>query len=127
MCGVAIGILYLEETHEEMKDRRDIGLELGKWILSRCRRQRRQKAEFSKAGEANLHESELLLEGDEQPPGYRSTEGSPRPTTSRVPFAGSPRRPNPAKRDAPGKKKPSLSEAFSKQVVLNIIGYGILA
>ncbi|KAG9236815.1 major facilitator superfamily domain-containing protein [Amylocarpus encephaloides] len=33
--GVLVGILFLEETHEEKKYRRDPGLETGKWLINK--------------------------------------------------------------------------------------------
>jgi len=36
--GVTIGILFLEETHAGKKPGRDVGLEVGRWILRRKRR-----------------------------------------------------------------------------------------
>ncbi|KAI9786546.1 MAG: hypothetical protein M1816_007870 [Peltula sp. TS41687] len=126
-CGVTIGILFLEETHEEKKYRRDIGLEIGEWITKIVRRASRRPIDgFSKASEANLYEGRSLLEEDEQPPGYRSTEGSPRPPVSRVPLFESKRQAASSTLRIP-RKRPSLSDALSKQVVLIIIGYGILA
>ena len=118
--GVLIGILFLEETHEEMKHNRDVGLEIGRWILTRLGGSQIQQPVFDKAGDANLDESQSLLE-DELPPGYRTTDGSPRLPSSR---AQSPE----SKSNAARENKPrGMPRAFSKQVVLNIVGYGILA
>lgn len=126
-CGVAIGILFLEETHEEKKHRKDIGLKIGEWILSKFRIASGHPVDgFSKASEANLYEVQSLLKEDEQPPGYRSTEGSPRPPVSRVPLLESKHQAASIAPDT-SRKRPSLMDALSKQVVLIIIGYGILA
>ncbi|KAI9825701.1 MAG: hypothetical protein M1832_001045 [Thelocarpon impressellum] len=121
ICGVAIGILFLEETHEEKKHRRDIGLEAGRWILSSFRSAAPDEHERCKLGDANLEESRSLLSEDEQPPGYRTTEGSPRPPLSRA------RASSPSKGSVRSSTRPSVRRAFTKQVVLNIVGYGILA
>ena len=91
-CGVTVGILFLEETHEEKKYKRDVGLEIGHWILGKVKprfifmlRTDGQGVESrSKLGDANLEEQRSLLEEDEQPPGYRTTEGSPRLSASRA-------------------------------------------
>jgi hypothetical protein len=128
--GVTIGILFLEETHEDKKHKADFGLEIGKWILNKIKpklpptfRWRDYRAEvMSKLGDANLDERRSLLEEDEQPPGYRTTEGSPMLPASR---ALSPDPPDNESLDAV--KPPALERAFTKQVVLHIIGYGILA
>lgn len=124
--GVTIGILFLEETHEDRRYKRDIGLETGRWILRRCRRRPRPTEAFTKAGDANLYETRSLLEEDEQPPDYHSTEGSPRPSSSRVPYDDSSDRPDFKSPNAP-RKRPSCTDALTKQVVLNIVAYGILA
>lgn len=112
-CGVTIGILFLEETHEEKRCRRDIGLEVGEWILRKFSRTSRSVELPSKGGDANIEDHRALLEEDDCPPGYRSPEGSPRPSSSRVPLGAF--------------SRASTQKAFTKQVVLNIVGYGILA
>ena len=69
------GILFLEETHEDLKDRKDIGLELG----------RRIQPHFVKPSPKPLHgqkddyptETYVLLHDGEQPPDYRSAASSP--------------------------------------------------
>lgn len=115
--GVLIGILFLEETHAEKKYRRDPGLEAGKWIISKlfpC-----AEAKQARDEKANLEEALSLL--DEQPPGYRSTDGSPSLASTPLP--------EPQEvfdLNAP-KPKPAATKAFTKQVFLNIVGYGILA
>jgi hypothetical protein len=38
LCGLVIGVLFLEETHAEKKHRHDLGLEIGKWVLGKVRR-----------------------------------------------------------------------------------------
>lgn len=35
VVGLIIGILFLEETHEEAKKRRDPGYELGRWLAAK--------------------------------------------------------------------------------------------
>lgn len=127
-CGVAVGILFLEETHETKRYDRDIGLEAGKWILRKFRRTSYHAINDWKAADAGLDASHALVE-DEPPPGYRTTEGSPVHPSSRA------LSPLPNKSESPssnsddfGKHKPRVvQKTFNKQVVLNIIGYGILA
>ena len=111
--GVMIGILFLEETHEEIKGRRDIGLEAGKWIISCFVKVQVQDRMLDKDGNGDMDDSQPLLE-DESPPGYRTTEGSSRAES-------------PATRKTARPKQIGMQRAFTKQVVLNIIGYGILA
>lgn len=74
--GVLVGVLFLEETHEELKGRRDVGIEARRWLVSRLQTAKADQPVVGKAGEANLQEGLALLE-DEEPPGYRTTEGSP--------------------------------------------------
>lgn len=124
--GVTIGILFLEETHEEKKYRRDIGLEAGRWIVRRFKRTERDAAIFDKAEYANLADSQTLLE-DEQPPGYRTNDGSPKQPSSRA-VSPSVSYSKTQSKGAAAKGKPcGLQKAFTKQVVVNIVAYGILA
>ncbi|MCJ1310630.1 hypothetical protein MMC25_004295 [Agyrium rufum] len=120
VCGVIIGILFLEETHAELKDRRDYGLEAGNWIVSWIKSKRYSDAQFEKEPNSTPEESRSLLE-DEQPPGYQTTEGTPKYPLSR---AESPRL-HPIKSERA--IRPPTQKAFTKQVVWTIIGYGILA
>jgi hypothetical protein len=131
-CGVTVGILFLEETHEEKKYKRDVGLEIGDWILGKInpklifmlKTEGQGVDDRSKLGDANLEERRSLLEEDEQPPGYRTTEGSPRLSASRAHSEG------PHDRELSSsihRETTALEHAFTKQVVLHIIGYGILA
>ena len=125
--GVLVGALFFEETHEKMKDRRDYGLEAGKWLVSHLKGRIKNETIVGKAGEAYSREQFALL-GDEEPPGYRTTEGSPcQPATpSRSPNA----LPADAKfKGARGlKRQPrGLRTAFTKQVILNIASIGFLA
>lgn len=119
VIGMIIGILFLEETHEDKKDRRDYGLEAGDWLLSFFRRD--EPSEKRDFGEESLT---LLVDA---PPGYSSVESSPTLNPISVgdlpvqiqkpahPMAGMDRRAS------------AVINAFSYQVVLNIISYGILA
>ena len=108
-----------------MKHRRDWGLECGKWILRRFSKCSSANT-FDKAGDANMQESRSLLE-DDQPPGYRTTEGSPRDPSSR---SHSPSTAHPKdlfKHEGPTRTLSGVHLTFTKQVILNIAGYGILA
>ncbi|MCJ1390264.1 hypothetical protein MMC18_003122 [Xylographa bjoerkii] len=118
-CGVTIGILFLEETHQDLKNRRDLGLEAGKWLLQLFRREPVQLPIVDKAADGSGDEVRSLLE-DELPPGYRTTDGSPRMPSSRAL--------SPTKAELGARRKPrGVQKAFTKQVILNIIGYGLLA
>ncbi|ROT40694.1 MFS general substrate transporter [Sodiomyces alkalinus F11] len=122
-CGVIIGLLFLEETHSEKKYRRDRGVELGKHFMSWMRPRNCQLA-------SKKAEKQALLDDDaddDELPGYRTTENSPRLNTTSAP---EPResldlnfsRYNVA--EAAAEPKPTV---FTRPVVLNIISYGILA
>lgn len=119
-CGVIIGILFLEETHEEKKHRHDPGLAAGKWIISKLTRCTQSKTALEK--DADLDEVVTLL-NDDQPPGYRTTDGSPR-----LPSTPSPEPQEPLDLNVVSQpRKPAATKAFTRQVIFNIIGYGILA
>jgi hypothetical protein len=121
--GVLIGILFLEETHSEKKYRRDPGLEAGRWLLARFAGRRERKASRNEKI-ADLDEILSLLSEDDQPPGYSTTDGSPSlpPTPSSDPLESS----DLNVQSAPMMKL-AASRAFTRQVILNIAGYGILA
>jgi hypothetical protein len=126
LCGLIIGILFLEETHAEQKHRHDPGLVVGRWVLSKVRKCATPK--WSREKVVDISEVQSLIEDDEQLPGYRTTEGSPH-----MPSTPSPEPQEPLSLDnldnafvAP-RQKSSVGKAFTRQVVLNIIGYGILA
>ena len=119
--GVITGILFLEETHEELKLRKDIGLEAGKWILAKVVGKSKRHQPSDKDAPTDKDESRSLLE-DELPPGYRTTEGSPRQPSSRA------ESPNASSLSKSGRsKRAGIQKTFTRQIVLNIIGYGILA
>ena len=147
--SLTIGVLFLEETHEDKKERRDIGLEMGRWILSRLGR----SAPEPITGRKDSHCEDtymLMCEDDLPPPGYSSTASSPvlPPVVGLPPpeyrsIEGSPRN-SEADEDArtefagdveealletqrASKKAPAISGAFTRQVVYNIVGFGILA
>lgn len=124
-----IGILFLEETHSEKKHRRDPGLEAGRWILSKVRRCANPKASKCEKT-ADLLEVQSLIDSEEQLPGYRTTEGSPQLPSTPSPDAEEPLSLDLNKIDnafLPTRQKPAVGTAFTRQVVLNIVGYGILA
>ncbi|KAL2057173.1 hypothetical protein ABVK25_002225 [Lepraria finkii] len=123
--GVMIGILFLEETHGDKKCRRDKGIEAGRWLLSHLGY--KQPLVFAeKSAEVNLDDYENLLE-EEAPPGYRTTEGSPRISSSRCQSPGAARTNSKFSGRRVLSKPRGVKKAFTKQVVLNILGFGLLA
>ena len=122
--GVVVGILFLEETHAEKKHRRDPGLEAGKWILSKFSPSEKSKTHGSEKS-GDLREVVSLLSEDEQPPGYRTSEGSPKLLSTPAPEPAEILDLNES--GLSPRSKPAVTKAFTRQVVLNIVGYGILA
>ncbi|CAI7566418.1 unnamed protein product [Penicillium bialowiezense] len=108
VCGIIVGFLFLEETHPEMKNRRDPGIELGQWLASLIWGSRVQLPDDSDVVDEKYFDA---------PPQYESAESSPclRP----VDVA-------PVDCDLEGQKSPA-PKAFTRQVIFAIVAYGILA
>lgn len=124
--GVLVGLLFLEETHERKKHRRDVGVEIGKCLLKRFNAIP-EPARVITMAKGNFENREVLPE-DDAPPGYRTTEGSPRQSSSRS------QSPNVvptdlrfSSRSNSIKRTEGVRKAFTKQVILNIVGFGLLA
>jgi hypothetical protein len=120
--GFFIGVLFLEETHEEKKQQRDRGVELGKHLLSYFQR----KGLPSRRGK--ILEEQPLLESEDQLPGYRSTHMASQLATSAGPSFHQPLDLESSvitRVAAPEMRPPST--IFTRPVVLIIISYGILA
>ena len=140
--AVTFGMLFLEETHEDLKQQRDRGLEAGKCIERIIRSLLWTSYGVSKIEETK--ETVTLLHQDDAPPDYKSTASSPelQPTT----FGSQQSHPN--LEDCPAlpgpKRELFLSEAIrasrsataagsglwrtlNTQLALSIVGLGILA
>lgn len=134
-CSVAMGWLFLGETHPVKKHDKDYGIELGKKILSW----------FGASGEAPppgyekvdqlpyvsesneyVSETELLTweESVDLLPEYTSRESAP--VLQQTPSAPLPV-PDLLDLNDSGKESAIPNKAFTKQVLLNIAAYGILA
>ncbi|KAJ5819195.1 hypothetical protein N7474_004786 [Penicillium riverlandense] len=113
VCGVVVGFLFLEETHPEKKHRRDPGLELGHWLVSQCCGSRVQLPDDS---DVSAEETKYFVYGD-VPPDYDCAESTPRMSSAMD---------HPADADLEGQKRPA-PKAFTRQVILTIVAYGILA
>ena len=120
LFGLVVGILFLEETHEDKKHRKDYGLQLGDWIVRLLFRTSTERV----SKEGYFEETLAFLAEDDEPPRYRSTESSPALHCVEASLLEPPPRPL----DTPC-EKPSASfrTAFTPQVILNIVGYGMLA
>ncbi|KAL1970720.1 hypothetical protein VTN77DRAFT_4364 [Rasamsonia byssochlamydoides] len=105
IVGITTGILFLEETLETRKDKRDYGLILGRMLTSSCTRKHDRLAKH------DPDETTALLNSDEP-----DLEGVP---------------PTPAKRTQSKKKKPrkrpSLKQVFTPQSNLVLLAYGMMA
>ena len=117
-CGLVVGVLFFEETHAGKKTRRDAGVELGKritnWVSTATCERRARKAE-----------KQPLLEPDfDQLPAYRSTESSPRLSSSPETDLPEPLDLECQRQTAPEAKAQKI---FTKPVILNIVSYGVLA
>jgi len=126
ICGVCVGILFLEETHSEKKKQRDRGLELGQ----RLRKYLCQYVWTARAGRETLKdETQPLLQPGEQLPAY-STNQRP-PTTRTISETSLPR---PLILPAATTKKSLFarhfgfpSRTYTLPVIFNIVSFGILA
>ena len=120
--GLVIGILFLEETHEDKKDRRDIGLEMGRRVLQLLNPRRENGCLGAHID--YLEETRVFL-GDENHAADFAMEGS---APAGIPLT-----------DAFSKgtcysdtgnnlrRSSSVWQAFTLQMLLLIVGYGILA
>lgn len=134
VLGLTVGILFLQETHEDRREKRDVGLEVGKWILNSLRR--KPSNDFSSRKEGFLEETLTLVHDDDLPPDYHSTVPSPElvptPTAGLPPPAyqsieGCDSTKAVQRRTQGSKRKSSLWHTFTRQVILITVGYGILA
>ncbi|GAP82477.1 putative tetracycline resistance protein TCR1 [Rosellinia necatrix] len=130
LIGVVNGFLFLEETHSKKKMKRDRGVELGHWILSKV-------TGFRKCGEPRDEKSKLadredeiqpLLDHDEQLPTYRTHENTPTnsPRLRTTPAPAITRDPLDLSRSGEAMGV-GITRTFTRPVVLNIISFGILA
>lgn len=118
LFGILNGLFFLEETHPEMKDRRDWGLELGRKLIKKVTG--RETGNHNKYSLAFGDETESLTE-DDPPPGYRSTEGSPRlRSTTSIQL-------NIDIERLAEKENRGVSKTFNRHIVLIIVAYAILA
>lgn len=123
MFGIVVGLLFLEETHAEKKHRRDPGLELGNWLIGKCRRSSVQLTEDTDV-KVEPEEADYLDYDDVPPPEYKSNESSPQllPMKELDNLSDDDDIERQMKNEKCGTPK-----AFTKQVIFNIIAYGILA
>jgi len=120
-CGVAIGILFLEETHERKKYHRDAGIELGKHISAWF------PIQSCKVPSRKAEKQPLLDEFDEYDglPGYQTASKSPELTATAALQIREALEPLDV--EAGVIKEEANKTIFTKPIILNIISYGVLA
>ena len=121
IVGMLIGILFLEETHGQKKRRRDLGLEIGNWIL-RCLSLTDLSDDTDEKCAINLWEQFSLLEDD--PPSYRTSEDTPQIQSRSQSLSA---RKFDHLGDSIETRSIGVEKAFTRNVVINIIGFGVLA
>jgi hypothetical protein len=109
IAGLITGFLFLEESHEDKKDRFDYGLELGKWILQCVSLTR------SKHRPGSLEEEGLLTEKNSN----NSATSTPRLSLNSTGEIEIPLE----KRDV----SYTWRQMFSNQVLLLVLSLGLLA
>ena len=117
LLGITVGILFLEETHADMKDGPDFGRELARMLFNRAGTPKvsQEDSKVSLALEEQCHLSDEI----DPPPGYRSTEGSPLLRSTSTTEIDS---------EMLREKEPhAVSKTFSRQVILIVVAYAILA
>jgi hypothetical protein len=120
VCGLTIGVLFLEETHEDRKYDQDRGRDAGQWLLSKVWKQ----AAYAPLSDKDVPVDEMRSMLDSHAPRtYRSAESSPTLCSSRSSLSEPP--PYVLEKDVT--PAPKIRNAFTKQVCLNILCYGILA
>ena len=127
LFGLTVGILFLEETHEKKKSRRDPGVELGRWILRRVHA-RIDDFKYSKLAEANLTDTEAtaLIPAVQEPPNFALHNTAKRSKIDVTTIKENPITDHDDEAVA-SVSKPTAKRAFTRQVVLSIVSYGILA
>ncbi|KAG9691534.1 MFS general substrate transporter, partial [Aureobasidium melanogenum] len=114
--GMMVGILFLEETHEDLKDRRDYGLDIGDWIL-----------DFFRPNQLHEKAGETLALFEDAAPGYSSSQSSPVVNPILVGELPNEAQPVSSQPISSHRRDAAVAKAFTWQVCLNIVGYGILA
>lgn len=130
LFSVTVGLLFLEETHEDKRQRRDFGLELGARLLN-------LRAVFR--GEENFDEKDAMMKGeyrilrdfdDERESSDNSSIGS---SPTLLPLLDTTEQSvtiEPRLLEAGVERNhfsPSLTAAFTRQVITVIVSYGLLA
>ncbi|KAF2436529.1 MFS general substrate transporter [Tothia fuscella] len=121
--GLIIGFLFLEETHEDKKDSRDRGIEIGKWIVRHLTWQK-QTEPYSKVG---YFEETLALIAEREKIEPDPMVASPLLAPSTCSTCSTVVESDDEAEKSVGIGKITLRQAFTRQVSLIIVSYGILA
>jgi hypothetical protein len=121
--GLTVGILFLEETHEDRRFERDRGCEVGRWMLNKLWRRETDYEPLSDE-DGPLDETKSML-GEADSQAYRSIGSSPTLCSSRTSIAEPPE--YSLEKICHRAPEVTVRDAFTKQVCLNIVAYGILA
>ncbi|USP81751.1 uncharacterized protein yc1106_09025 [Curvularia clavata] len=121
VLGLTVGILFLEETHEDRKYDHDRGREAGQWLLRKLWKRAAEPTFDDK--DASLDEMTSMLRDHDNTQAYRSTDSSPTLCSTRTSISELPE----FSLDKELAPAPSFRQAFSKQVCMNVACYGILA
>lgn len=119
VLGIVNGLLFIEETHPDLKHKRDRGRETGDLLWQKFCRRRSSTGFREKTSYSTSDADELVFD---PPPGYKSTENSPQLSSTLSPkiMVADPE-------SGTGKENRGINSTFTRQVVYIIIGYGILA
>ena len=137
VIGLVVGIFFLEETHPIKKYEPDRGIILGQKLMARLT----WKKETSESKKLRmLEEEEPLIDSDDQLPGYRTTETSPRlvSSTSHVSLPDALETLDPIQKSSQSTSSPLRNTApkpdtsrptsiFTRPIILNTVSFGILA
>lgn len=121
VLSMTVGILFLEETHEDKLSRRDYGLEIGDRILDLFRRV--DEDELDEKRGLSAEESESLLADAEK--ACSSTGSSP--TLAPLSMPAPKQRQHQQDAVQIKEKRPSLCSVMTRQISLLIVSYGIIA
>lgn len=120
--GLLIGILFLEETHEDKKNKRDRGLEIGRRIIQLLNPKRENG--YLGAHLEYLEETQLFLRDENHATDFVMDGSTPANLAATDAFET---HSNCTKCTNEPKRASSIWQAFTMQMLLLIIGYGILA
>ena len=119
LLGITNGFLFLEETHTDLRHKEDTGRKCGNALLAWIFGTEKKSASDKETEAFDVYRT---LSVDPPPPGYQSTENSPRLCSTPAPSMESD-----VEVSGTAKEDRGVLKTFNKQVVLIIIGYGILA